>query len=237
MPLSSGWWNGFLVDNVKSWILSVQFRSSSCSLTSGIMSCAFTVNTNAFVLALWSHVLSIASGERCPARCSPAHTPLPSQPSESNGLEKYIKWCCEFQWGLKLSLSSLKPWKIPGDTKGFLFTFCMSTQESWLGVRAVAIKWRAAVWPKEIHVPCLESTVLLGHNGTCWRYKLARSKGRCNQGCSVCPEQSDLLTRGNHAHSGKCLEIIFQIPWEGALLVLWETSLCLHMHEVSKTIK
>lgn len=58
-----------LSGHVKPWILSVQFRSSSCSLTSRIMSCAFTVNTNAFVLALWSHVLSIASDERCPARC------------------------------------------------------------------------------------------------------------------------------------------------------------------------
>lgn len=35
----------------------------------------------------------------------------------------------------------------------------------------------------------------------------------------------------------KCLESIFRIPREGALLVLWKTSLCLDLHEVSKMIK
>lgn len=115
---------------VKSWILSVQFRSSSCSLPSGIMSRAFTVNANTFFLALWSHVLSIVSGQTedtllgaqlQPSTRTSAFPCGPSavlaQPSKSNGLEKSIKWCCELHRWLKLSLSNLNPWKIPGDIK------------------------------------------------------------------------------------------------------------------------
>lgn len=70
-----------------------------------------------------------------------------AQPSESNGLEKSIKFCYELQQGLKLSLSNLKPWKTPVDTKYFLFTFWFSTQKTWLDVRAATTKWKAAVWP------------------------------------------------------------------------------------------
>lgn len=37
--------------------------------------------------------------------------------------------------------------------------------------------------------------------------------------------------------AGKCLENIYKIPLEGALLVLWKASLCLDLHETSKSIK
>lgn len=60
---------------IKPWIWSLQFRSSSFSLTSGIIFCVFTVNANAFFLALWSHELSIASGQMKDALLGAMSTP------------------------------------------------------------------------------------------------------------------------------------------------------------------